>query len=601
MSTCSKCDASLVDDDVFCTACGAAVESSQQVTTDPPVTPKVVEPAAAPTSPSVSIGAVFAKKNAKTLGIVGAAIVVAVGAFAVVRGGGDSVAAASNYSGPNSDMVYLAQLDRSGYTDSWAFTKVGSEERPTEMSDGGFIPAVLLSSDQNLFEVGGPMLGVRSERGDLQVVSVEANGDEATVLLDGGDDYEVFYDSDRKLVNVVETRPSGQRCYTGKVEDRLERISNADVCWFSPDGRYVISAEFESSDVEYEVLGIDGTRILRGDSVRQPLLTATGNALVALDGSTDRHSATLIDIKSGEVKAESERGADVEVLDSNLSGDVLVLSRDDRGTRTLEVLSEDGTATKVIDNDGSISAAFVHDKTSDVAVVVSTESGKELSVAVLESDGTVNLEPVTDGDYLSFAVLEDGRRAGDLIAVAQMSGDSDAVLFVATAAGMVEIDLDDHVDVTSVVRASNSARIFATVDSYPDDGYQVTSLLTVDVSSGEYEWLLEEWDYLAIEDVRADGKGLVVTGREDRRDRDEQAAAISVDGSPEFIDEADSFGYVRYLKDQNIVMYTSYADGATTYQHKIGSRTQPTVVYEDSAVQHAGWDANGKPVAFIRG
>ncbi len=72
MSTCSKCDASLVDDDVFCTACGAAVESSQPVITDPPVTPKVVEPTAAPTSPSASIGAVFAKKNAKTLGIVGA-------------------------------------------------------------------------------------------------------------------------------------------------------------------------------------------------------------------------------------------------------------------------------------------------------------------------------------------------------------------------------------------------------------------------------------------------------------------------------------------------------------------------------------------------
>ncbi|NDH97456.1 MAG: hypothetical protein EBZ17_08365 [Actinobacteria bacterium] len=120
-------------------------------------------------------------------------------------------------------------------------------------------------------------------------------------------------------------------------------------------------------------------------------------------------------------------------------------------------------------------------------------------------------------------------------------------------------------------------------------------------TSGEYEWLLEEWDYLTIEDVRADGKSLVVTGREDRRDRDEQAAAISVDGSSEFIDEADSFGYVRYLKDENIVMYTSYDDGATTYQHKIGSRTQPTVVYEDSAVKHAGWDANGQPVAFIPG
>ncbi len=556
---CTTCGNILIPGNRFCTSCGAANPEAAAAPIEalsglaPPASaptprPSVPTPEAAPATamaaaaataspPAAEPGGRRRRFNPIPVAVIAVVVAVAVVAFVLVRRGGDG----AGYSGPDRDLVVLTSYDGDGADES-SLTRLGVEGRPLPLGDGGFESAVLIGTDRAVARSGGPVVGQVFEEDGPIVVSADLGDGEVVELLGESDGYTVTYDPDDDRVLVVEFSGSDERCHAGPTEGPLDRVGRGDRCFFSPDGRLVLTADDDDGEIDFEVASLDGTSVYEGSSARVPQFTGDAAHLVVVDGNDDRLGAVLVDLDEGLEVATAERGEDVDVLATDRTGRALVATQVDDEV-VLEILEPGGTTIELLANEGPVQADFL-DETSGVVVAVTTdENGAELRTLEPTSDGTdVVEESIATADELALYVASAGSRTGRFVAVETDDDDADAIIHVSTDSQVVQIDVDDFGGLRDAQVSADGARLFLSASISADE--TSAAVAVVDLRAGTFEFVLEDWYDVGIVDVRPDGESIVVVGYEEADDDEQIVAHVTVTGTVEFVEEADGFGNV---------------------------------------------------------
>lgn len=558
-----------------------------------PVAPPHAEPA-----PGVEVEQTdgSGRRSRRPLVLIVAAIVVVGGLIAaaavLLLRDGDEIAGGSDYRGPNDDLVFLQSFQGDGDVEiSWARTD--SDDRPVEFFNGEFFTSARLVGRGlrgSTLDAGGPVIAAVGEDGDRSVVVYDPDDDAFTELLGGGDDYDVYYDPDDDRALVVEFRSSNSRCYAGDPDDELLRVARADGCFFSPLGTYVLAYDRDDDELDFEVLDLEGRRVLRGSSLEVPAFTDDEASIVQIDGSADRATAQLVSLDSGEVVAESDRDAAASFLDSSADGEVLVGLHDGEGSGRLQLLRPNGSVVDLLENEGPFAVGFLDEEGTEVLVRSVTVDGTQLSIV----RGVDGAEPSTDrvaSDIWDVRLPFAGERNGHFVAVSREDDDEDALLLVSTDAGVVETDVDDYgpIGYLDDVELVGGDRMVITIGTEADEGV-ANSLLVASLTEGTVEYLLEDWAHINLSDALPSGESFAITGREERSDSDEVVAAVGVDGDVEIVDEADDVLRAIFSRNRDRLLYTtSDGDAYDTYRYELGERGRPELLYGDLRIQSAGW------------
>lgn len=618
---CAECGQDVPDGSRFCPSCGRPTTSTGSSTPDVPVAdpvssdlgggemddsddsrgsgelPTPVVPVAAsppPTQSGDEHGAPSGSGRRKVVLVLVAVLLLVVGAavWSAVVGDGSSN---DRYVGPNTDLVYLANVDRDGVVDELTFVSFGSDDRPTTLGPL-FVPAQVGRST-DVGAVGGPIVGVVSsfDDDDDRVIVADRDSGEVTTLLDGSSTYVTRYVPGRDLLLAVEFRDSGSRCFAGRATGPLERVARGDGCSFSEDGEYVLSWEIDG-EIEYVVSDLAGAEVLVGAATSVPRFAAFSGALVVTDGGNDRQSVAIVEIETGTILAESARGADVSVLDESTSGHVLVGVSDGEGEASLERLGRDGEVVEVLTTQGSVTAGFVVEEGDRVAAITSTDAESTLSLIDLGNGESILSDEfaATDIDLWLPTV---GDRTGAFTAVLA-DDDADVVVLVGLDDGVVEIDVDDFVSLEALMSGDGS-RLFLSV--LIDETDSVTELITVDLVDGTFDRLLDDWANGSVVEVTRDGSAVLFVGKEDAADDDRTLVHVDLDGDVEFVvDEEYIFAAVFGRRGDTVLYAAGSGDEVDVYEYELGSRVRPALLYSDAYLAGVGWQGPSSPRLLVR-
>lgn len=470
---------------------------------------------------------------------------------------------------------------------SW-WTTFGSTARPIEIGDG-FYQATRLGTASDWAGVvgaGGPLLGTVTSDGSPQVVLVDQQSEDVTVLLDGGDSYSVYFDDATSTVFVVETRSSKARCHAGPLGGDLVSVTRGDGCSFSPDGRLAVSWEQQDEEdgVAFEVVTVAGDGRFSGESEVPPLFTRDGSGLVVVEARGDSQWVSILELSSGEPVAESSQSSSTSVLDLGPSGGVLVGSADDE-VASIEYITPGKPATLVVEEQGSASGALLGGDGLS-ALVVTADGDRAVAQVARWGAGApeAELEEIATADQLTgYATLD----SSAYVVTEQDDSDEDAVMHVGTGSGVVEVDLNDFEGVDAVDLSVDGGTLVAQV--FTDGGESVVS---VDLGTGEVTWLLEAWNSVYVDRISADGSTILADGRENSDDSTAQVFVLRGSGDIEYIDEADTIGRVVFSPDGSSVVFTGYdGDARDVFRYVLGSKKRPEVLQADFALGSVGWDA----------
>lgn len=613
---CTTCGNTLIAGNRFCTSCGAANPGASSPPTGalsglaPPAStpaPVAAPPSAASAPPSSDVpappttaatggsGRRFGPRIVVAIVVV---MVVAVVAFVVLQRGGDG----DGYAGSDRDLVVLTSYDRDGDADESTVSRLGDDGQPVSLGDGAFDSADVLGTGRAVARSGGPVVGQVYEDDGAIVVSADPGSGEVVELLGESDGFDVSYDPDGDRVLVVESSGSDERCHAGPVSGPLERIGRGDTCFFGPDGRLVLIADFDDDgEVDFEVVSLDGSRVYEGSSARLPEFTRDGGHLVVFDGNDEQVAAVLVGLDDGLEITSAERGDDAAVLASDGSGRVLVATQADDEV-VLELLDPVGTTTELLTNEGPVVGDFLDDTSGTVIAVTTDEDGAGLRTLAPAGDGAdIVEERIADADEIDLRIAPAGLRAGRFVAIATEDDEDDAVVHVSTDAGVVEIDATE---VGSTWISKSGDRLFMVAAEGSDDDFLEYGIVAVDLGDGTFEWIVEGWYDIAIADVRADGTGVVAVGFEESDDDEQVVVHVSADGTTEFVEEAEWFGRISYTADGGglivpVVGSFDDPDEIDTFEYRLGARSQPELLYSGQEISAAGWDDLDAPTPLF--
>jgi hypothetical protein len=483
--------------------------------------------------------------------------------------------------GQDKDEWTLLAEDARSVPMSFLFVKGETYQGEMGGSYGGFLP----DSDR-LF------LWYRLDD-DTMIQQMRVGDREPVDVLESRADYlAAGYFVDSAFFAVREMKDDQARCYVARLGQEAERLTKADDCFFSLDGR-VLVYEDEDGDGETTLAVVDVARqeeevlVDRVEGLESVKLSADGSHVAYVQGDSGEHQLFLIERRSGEETEVTDEVAGIYDFGFVPHSDTLYYivkeNEDDDEVQLYTLLESD----RSIAEGTGIHVGFSSD-------------GRYMFYVVMDDDGeeTLYARPVEGGDEVEVAQGDDiafeAVRTSPARLLAIVLEDDEVALLSADLSGndVVELWSDDDVELGDGMYVINKSTLYLRIEN-KKDGADALFVTPVNKDTGFY--LLEDWASIRLMTLSSNDRTLVVSMVEDSGD-DPVLHSVEVrDGAEpvELDNDAEGFVNAVFTSDDRYVIYTSItgdgsddreirkirADGAGKYES----------LYEEAMLIDARW------------
>jgi hypothetical protein len=603
---CPKCDQVYEDEGYFCPNCGAPNETIANPNQPQPETSAEsipaadlpLEQAAQPPAKKKSLLWLIPVVAVVLIGLAALAVFVVAPALGITIFGGRS----------KGDGILVGITEKSDVTDVYAlkFGKSLDDYEPM-LEDGDMATNNLYEFTPNGYRVVG-LFGYASgyvenspylfysynDDGDIALYRNTPNPKELVPIFESDNNFFALSMDGGDVIFINESRNNSERCYVSFKGEEAEQVVKGDQCTVAASGQVIFTKEISSDgeltvksyDIhgEKEVVLLDEEKNVRNNAYGYNDL---GTRIYALIDDGDTAYLKLIDAKSGEVIAESEEYNDILSFDRAFTGEkIWFIARNDDDELELYTLGAEG---ETLIGSGESLLAVYDQKGENLVYIAGDEDGNQ-TVYVHPEMGGDDIE-VMEGENLSFYMM----LWKNVVLIKETDlEDMQVTLYSVNSdgSGLAELFSDADYQIDSILSPLDSSNLF--IRLIDEDG--LFSLYATSLGSEEGEFILEEWASFNILDISANGKTLLLSGKEESDD-DLTVFTVDLAGSAQLIelddDDLTSVSSAVFTADDQYVVYnvktgTDY-DDYEIRKVKTGGEEDVELLYEEAVLLDVEW------------
>lgn len=602
---CPKCDQVYEDEGYFCPNCGAPNETianpnQPQPETSAesiPVTDLPLDQIAQPPAKKKSLLWLIPVVAVVLIGLAALAVFVVAPALGITIFGGRS----------KGDGILVGITEKSDVTDVYAlkFGKSLDDYEPMledpnlnsgnvyEFTPNGYRIIGLWGVVGGYIE-GSPYLFLSyNDDGDKALYRTTPNPKELVPIFESDNNFFALSMDGGDVIFINESRNNSERCYVSFKGEEAEQVVKGDQCTVAASGQVIFTKEISSDgeltvksyDIhgEKEVVLLDEEKNVRNNAYGYNDL---GTRIYVLIDDGDTAYLKLIDAKNGKVIAESDEYTNIRAYDRAFVGDEIWFLAENEDELELYTLGANG---ETLIETGSNFIAELDKNGENLIYIVGDEDGEQ-TVYVHPMKGGDDIE-IMEGENLTMYLM----LWKDIMLIKETDLEDEQVTLYSVnsdGSGLAELFSDADYQIDSILSPLDSSNLF--IRLIDEDG--LFSLYATFPGSEEGEFILEEWASFNILDISANGKTLLLSGKEESDD-DLTVFTIDLAGSAQLIelddDDLTSVKQAVFTADDQYVVYnvkigTDY-DDYEIRKVKTGGKENVELLYEEALLLDVEW------------